>query len=267
MDEQVPYVACARKGTVEALLWRFYVANVGERHTQPVCEYLSQGIATGKCGRCVGGAQEATTSPNGELVVQEENTTAAWSDILQLGRAAAFIAQANAAGTDTTYTSSRRRFVRVIQDFGLQSGVHIPEAEIFPSAPGKPVPRNFVLGFIAAAAFHFATGKIEGTLTAVRHWHLEKGRGKLPSPTDGFDVRHTMDGVRASHAGTTFGVQKAALAICPGVLQFLVDVGDYMVERALARQDFRLAYGYARDLVWYVISFLACLRREEAAAL
>jgi len=40
-----------------------------------------------------------------------------------------------------------------------------------------------------------------------------------------------------------------------------------MVERALARQDFRAAYGYARDLVWYVISFLACLRREEAAAL
>jgi len=202
-------------------------------------------------------------------VVAEAGSGPDWSRILHqhLDRATAYMAQAQAAGTDATYASSRRRFIGVVQDIGRESEVSITEAHIFPSAAGQAVPKAFILGFIAAAAFRFATGTIEGTLSSLRQWHLNKGRGRLPSPTDDFDVRQAMEGVRSAHAGTIFSVQKAALAIHPAMLLLLVFVGDTMIDEALARSDFRAAHGYARDLVWYTVSFLACLRREEAAAL
>ena len=222
------------------------------------------------CGRCVAAAPNEARPPGAPATMATGTGEGPdWNSILRLhlDRATAYMAQAHAAGTDATYASSRRRFIGVVQAIGRESNVIITEAHIFPAAPGHGVPKTFVMGFVAAAAFRFATGTIEGTLSSLRQWHLDKGRGKLPCPTDDFDVRQAMDGVRSAHAGTIFGVQKAALAIHPAVLLFLVFVGDDMIDRAMSRRDFRAAHGYARDLVWYTISFLACLRREEAAAL
>uniref|UniRef100_A0A7S0XCH3 PHD-type domain-containing protein n=1 Tax=Mantoniella antarctica TaxID=81844 RepID=A0A7S0XCH3_9CHLO len=222
------------------------------------------------CGRCVAAAPNEARPPGAPATMATGTGEGPdWNSILRLhlDRATAYMAQAHAAGTDATYASSRRRFIGVVQAIGRESNVIITEAHIFPAAPGHGVPKTFVMGFVAAAAFRFATGTIEGTLSSLRQWHVDKGRGKLPCPTDDFDVRQAMDGVRSAHAGTIFGVQKAALAIHPAVLLFLVFVGDDMIDRAMSRSDFRAAHGYARDLVWYTISFLACLRREEAAAL
>jgi hypothetical protein len=192
---------------------------------------------------------------------------AAWADALQLDRAAALMTQARAASTDATYASSRRRFVRLIQQAVSSSGIHFTEAQIFPSEPGVPVHRDFVLCFLGEAARSCATGTIEGTLAAVRHWHVDKGRGNLPSPTDDYEVRRTMEGIRAAHAGTTFGTPQAALAIQPSMLHLIVHVGDEIIDKAMRLGDYRQAYGHARDMLWYTISFLTCLRREEAAAL
>jgi hypothetical protein len=228
------------------------------------------------CGHCVvavsnaGGALAVPAAFVGTValgVAPGPRVWAAWADALELDRAAALMTQARAAGTDSTYASSRRRFVRFIQQVCNRNGFQVSEALIFPSEPGVPVHRDFVLCFLGEAARCCATGTIEGTLAAVRHWHVDKGRGKLQSPTDDYGVRQAMDGIRAAHAGTTFGTPQAALAIQPSMLHLIVHVGDEMIDKAMGLGDYRQAYGYARDLLWYTTSFLTCLRREEAAAL
>ena len=94
----------------------------------------------------------------------------------------------------------------------------------------------------------------------------QKSFGVLDSPTDSYNVRRTMEGVRIAHGGTALGCKKAALAIQPGMLQMLCTVANDMCDVALSRGDYRVAYGHARDALWYVLAFLGCLRREEAVA-
>ena len=186
--------------------------------------------------------------------------------VLALDRAAALMSLADAEGTFATYAAARRRFVDVVQRVAARGGVPLPEDVILPPAPGVAVPVLFVQSFLGDAAFSYSTGTIEGTLCALKHWHEIKGRGTLASPTDDFNVRRTMDGIRRAHGGTVWGTPQPAKAIRPAMLHLLIEVADDMGDAALRRGDFRRAYGHARDAAWYLLTFLACLRREEAAA-
>lgn len=53
----------------------------------------------------------------------------------------------------------------------------------------SPLPAAIHTLSLGAAAHRFATSTIEGSLAAVRRLHLDKGRGKLASTNDDYDVK------------------------------------------------------------------------------
>ena len=184
---------------------------------------------------------------------------------LGLDRASALMSMARASGTLATYASALRGIVHLIQRTAAEAGVTVLEADIFP--PGAPTPVEYVLAYLGAAAYAFSTSTIEGALAAIKHRHVYDDGGPFPSPSDTLAVKACMDGIRNAHSGSMLANPAAAMAIRPAFLKMLVATADGLTEAALRAGDFRGAYGATRDALYYTLSFLACLRREEAVAI
>jgi len=179
----------------------------------------------------------------------------------------ALMASTAAAATAITYDSSMRRFVTVVREQARAVQVDIKISDLLPAGPMEPIPEGFVLAFMAAAVGKFKTGTIEGTLSAIAKWHEVKSAGRLPSPTHAYNVKLAIDAMRRIHGGTVFGVPRAAFALPVILVRYLVDTALRLSAEARSAGKHNHAYGFARDALFYTVTFLAALRKEEAAAL
>lgn len=166
-------------------------------------------------------------------------------------------------GTDGSYNTSLERFVRVLQELGAARGIAVLREEILPSNPRAPVSPSLVVAFIHASVMAFATSTVSGTLSAIRAFCLARSNGRDVGPTGGWVVRRAMQALRRQHAGTTRGAARAAFAMPLPVLELLQRQLLCAAAAALAAGHIALAYRIARDLVFYVIAFVAVLRKSE----
>ena len=169
------------------------------------------------------------------------------------------LALSNAPGTASTYMSSLARFTDT-----LQAHFEFPPHLTLPRGDRQPATEQHILLFIAAAHGRWKTVTVEGTLAAVKWWHIDKG---LNSPTDTLDVRRSMHSLAMRNAGTTLGRAVPKLAIPAAVAAFLASWVGQLADEALATGDLRLAAGRSRDALYIALAFAGCLRKSEAASL
>ena len=73
--------------------------------------------------------------------------------------------------------------------------------------------------------------------------------------------------MRRLHRGTKRGHSQAVMALPAALVKLLHASAEDMARRAEARGDPREAYAHSRDALYYVLAFLACLRKSEAVRL
>ena len=203
------------------------------------------GAVAWTCPRCVGGAG------------REDQP---WD----LTRAAALLAVARAAGTYTTYATALRRFVDMVQRAAVRKGRTVTRERLLPPGPTDATEEEAVLAFLGECTHVYSTASVEGTLAALTRWHRAKSGGTLTGPAASFRVKEAMSALRRVHRGTQRGHQRPVVAMPAALVRLLHGAAEAMAADAGRRGALHEAYAHSRDALYYVLAFLACLRKSEA---
>jgi len=77
-------------------------------------------------------------------------------------------AQSVQATSQSTYYYGLQRFLTFTEL------AHVPRHTALPTAPGSPIPANFIRLFLVWAKDHYAINSIQITLAAIHDWHRSK---------------------------------------------------------------------------------------------
>ena len=184
----------------------------------------------------------------------------------KLHTAARFYTNTIEASSADTYSDALRRFVSVVQSQAVAEGLCLSGADILPPDPLQPTPVELVLVFIEGAADiqKYAFQTIASTLSAVADWHKRKSLGRLVSPTHHPLVEAIHRGMRVTLAGTSQALPQAKLAMPREYWHALLALVQELHDTSTRPLD---RYCYARDLLWYVLSYIGCLRPGETLPL
>ena len=187
---------------------------------------------------------------------------------LSLNVAASLLLSSKAAGTETTYDCSVRTVIRLIKRAVFnKTGREVAASAIMPREANVAMPLPYLLCYLGEAVHSYSTQSIRGHLSAIGRWHIVKSHGQLISTHKSWIVTEVMASIARVHGGTSKGSPKAAFALPVEVVEQVILTAEEMARAALLKGDLRQAYGHARDALWYTVTFIACLRKQESVRL